>query len=353
VEDQSSVGAGQQPEGGDCRERNPALQVEMRRASAGRRWLGRLAAVFVGTALALAVFELGAWMTGSYPPEPPLYPGDRETLRDESFDEVLGWKLPPNREITETKEEYSVTYRANRQGFRSPYDFEEQFSGPRIAFVGDSFTFGSGVEYEETFVARLEADLPGTRTLNYGIGGFGIDQMWLTLRDRVIPYGADLVVLVFIRNDLERTQTSIRMGHGWLEKPTFKLHKGELVRVTAEDKPAYPLWWLQQHSRLAERIRRTRNSLGRSQRWIGTWRLNRALIQAMNDDCRRAGIPFAVVHLPVNRRHPMPVLEPEMAEQALYYPLDHHFTAEGHEVASRRLYLFLKREGLVAVRVPE
>jgi hypothetical protein len=327
-----------------------------------RHGIFRLAALCLSTVLILVMFELGAWITGSFDPEPPLYPGDRETKRGATYDEVLGWKLPPGREITETKEEYSVTYRANRQGFRSPYDFEEPFDGTRIAFIGDSFTFGSGVTYEETFVARLEAKIPGSRTLNYGVGGYGIDQMWLTLRDRVIPNGADLVVMVFIRKDLERSLTSIRLGHDWLEKPTFKLLEGKLLPVTADDKPVGLQGWLQRHSRLVERIRRARNSLSRRFTWLGPWRLNRALIRATAEDCRQAGVPFAVVHLPVNRLHPMPVLEPEMArlgipaldmasefprDEGLYYPLDHHLTATGHEVVAERLFEFLVREKLV------
>lgn len=71
----------------------------------------------------------------------------------------------------------TATYQSNSQGFRSSREFDENFDGRRIAFLGDSFTFGWGVEENETFAALLESKLEHTRSYNFGIRGFGVDQM--------------------------------------------------------------------------------------------------------------------------------------------------------------------------------
>lgn len=49
-----------------------------------------------------------------------------------------------------------VDYHLNAQGFRGP-NFTDAGAGTRLAFLGDSFTFGEGVHLEDTFVTRTEA----------------------------------------------------------------------------------------------------------------------------------------------------------------------------------------------------
>ena len=42
----------------------------------------------------------------------------------------------------------------------------------RILILGDSFTYGVGSAYEDTFVALLDAGLPRTQLINTGVGGY-------------------------------------------------------------------------------------------------------------------------------------------------------------------------------------
>lgn len=327
----------------------------------------RLAPVAVGCVSILAVLglaEVGFRLWGSYEPSPRLFPGEIQTEDDPYADPLIGWKLQPSARIPEHQAEYSVTYQTNPQGFRSPYDFAQPKTERRIAFVGDSFTFGSGVADDETFVALVDEALPGTQVFNYGIGAFGIDQMWMTLRHYALKHEPDAVVLAFIRSDLERSMTAFRDGHIWRSKPTFTLDGGKLRRLTAEDRPT-GLWWRAlRRLRLMELWRRTDASLSRSRPWARHWRLNGALLAAMKADCDAAGVPFLVVHLPVNRRHDFPLLESGMASlgipardlaplfpresDALFYPIDHHFTAQGHRLTARLLIEFLADQELLA-----
>jgi len=329
----------------------------------------RLAPLAVGCLSILGVLglaEVGFRLVGSYEPKPQLFPGDVQTEADPYADPHVGWKLEPSARIPEQQAEYSVIYQTNPQGFRSPYDFEQPKSERRIAFLGDSFTFGSGVADGETFVALIDEALRGAEVFNYGIGAFGIDQMWMTLRHYALKHEPDLVVLAFIRNDIERSMTAYRDGHIWRSKPTFTLDGGALRPLTAEDRPTSWWWRASRRLRLAELWRRTDASISRTHPWARHWRLNRALLAAMKAECDLAGVPFVVVHLPVNRRHDFPIIESEMAalgipardlaplfpaeSDALFYAQDHHFTVEGHRLTAELLLDFLGDEMLLAER---
>lgn len=61
--------------------------------------------------------------------------------------------------------EDSVTYRFNKQGFRS-----DKFHGDGVMFLGCSMTLGTGVDWERTWAYQVAASL-GLRCWNLGIGG--------------------------------------------------------------------------------------------------------------------------------------------------------------------------------------
>ncbi len=348
----------------------------------------RLLLASASTLVAILLCEALLWLFAGTVYPPPLYPGDVEPERDATFDPLVGWKLPPGAVLPEVTDEYSVTYRANRQGFRSRRDFSLERSslesdpletsslerssleavspgapGRRIALIGDSYTFGSGVEDDETFAALLEARLPDTWCDNFGIGAWGIDQMWMALRHYALPLEPDLVILSFIRYDLDRSLSAYRRDHVWRWKPTFRLSGGELVPLTLDSRPGAAVRFLTQKSRLYRVWRKLENSLSRRFAVGYRWRLNRALFAAIRDDCRRAGVPLVVVHVPINRRSPAPVLAREFAEldvafldlepllpadaDALYYPRDRHFNAAGHRFAAEAIHRFLVARGLV------
>jgi hypothetical protein len=92
----------------------------------------------------------------------------------------------------------------------------------RIAFVGDSGTFGDGVRRtEDTFVYVVEKTLNRkqtaytVRTFNYGGSGYNVKVMAATLRHRAFEIDPDLVVMVLIVDDLYlgRTPTVDRDGY--------------------------------------------------------------------------------------------------------------------------------------------
>ena len=74
---------------------------------------------------------------------------------------------------------------------------------PVALALGDSFTFGQGVDYEDTFVARLERDPGALRWRNAGHGGYGPAQYRQVL-EYLLEQGLDpevLLVGLYLGND--------------------------------------------------------------------------------------------------------------------------------------------------------
>ena len=75
----------------------------------------------------------------------------------------------------------------------------------RVLLLGDSFTFGEGLNAEFNFDNRLESLLSTTGApwyvLNAGVGGWGTLQQTAYARDHLSSYSPDVIVLTFCGND--------------------------------------------------------------------------------------------------------------------------------------------------------
>ena len=72
---------------------------------------------------------------------------------------------------------------------------------PRVVFVGDSITYGYGVETPLTFVERLDAALPAIDAINLGVPGYTSIQGYETVVRDAIPLEPVLIVFGFNYND--------------------------------------------------------------------------------------------------------------------------------------------------------
>jgi hypothetical protein len=135
------------------------------------------------------------------------------------YDPELGWRPAPSFS--------SGPVRTNAQGIRADRDVSRARTPgrSRIVTVGDSYTWGEEVANDETYPAQLEAALPDTEVLNFGVHGYGIDQATLRLQGDALAYAPDLVILGFIDDDLERDVLSFRS----FAKPRFELVGSELL----------------------------------------------------------------------------------------------------------------------------
>src|SRR5678815_4139427 len=98
-------------------------------------------------------------------------------------DPEIGWRLIPGAEGTFARPEFSHQVRINSAGWRDRERSPEKPPGIfRIVVLGDSFTWGHGVEDEEIFTRRLEQKLSGVEVLNMGLSGSSTDQQLLILK---------------------------------------------------------------------------------------------------------------------------------------------------------------------------
>lgn len=87
----------------------------------------------------------------------------------------------------------------NSEGFRSP---EQDPAKPVIAVIGDSYTFGHGVNDDETNAAYLQKEFPEHYVLNAGVDGYNIEQEAIVMRERVAPLHPEIVIVEFVFNDM-------------------------------------------------------------------------------------------------------------------------------------------------------
>jgi len=120
-------------------------------------------------------------------------------------DHDLFWRLRPNRTVTSAFFE-GKTYHINRQGFRGE-DFHREKSGLRIAIIGNSCSFGWGMNENETFANRLQTiirnkpGLENSDVYNFSVPGYSSYQGKINYRENVRPYKPDIVIATFGWND--------------------------------------------------------------------------------------------------------------------------------------------------------
>lgn len=245
---------------------------------------------------------------------------------------------------------------------------------PEVMWLGDSFTFGHGVDYQDCWIGLLAAASDaGHRHCNTGVPGYGPTQYRAVLEDELAHGHKPAVVaaVTFLGNDFHDTvwdkdapvEGGVIGGSGglrsWIKR---SLHSYRLVsqvyhRLTSDERPetaapselSDPAQW--STGLLAEGARRYRSEFER-----------------MRDICRAAGIPFVAVIVPSQamvetvKREGMPNrvdvadpraavarareilaaldirtvdLTPALAEHdpaAMYLRFDGHFTTAGHKV---------------------
>ncbi|MCF7957048.1 MAG: SGNH/GDSL hydrolase family protein [Phycisphaerae bacterium] len=103
---------------------------------------------------------------------------------------------------------YGVHIKTNSLGFRDgEYPLEKTPDKERILFVGDSFTLGWGVAFDELYSKKLEKRLNETgnkyEVINTGIGNYNSTMEVELFKLKGLPLKPDIVILMYFINDVE------------------------------------------------------------------------------------------------------------------------------------------------------
>lgn len=146
------------------------------------------------------------------------------------FDPELGWTVGSDRQTPDG------LYFSSVEGIRSDGPNVRMASvtpSHRVALVGDSNAFSFEVPFAESWGRHLQRLLGGdVQVLNFGVDGYGIDQMVLRYERDVRPWRPQVVLVGFVGHDLQRTLAVYPfVSFGWpgyVVKPRFVAAEGEL-----------------------------------------------------------------------------------------------------------------------------
>ena len=234
------------------------------------------------------------------------------------FDEDVNWALRARRDHgpggREPNRSDPVVGWLGAGAVPGTYDHSERGLVERqraVLLFGDSFAAGM-VEPEEKFQALFEASRlgEGMQLLNYGVGGYGLDQIYL-LANRALPAWVEarpvVLMSLYLDDDIDRCGLAFR---GW-PKPRFRLVDGELALEREAcpsareylDEAFSPLtswtWRLLLHQPWVEALARpaseeepycdAAHTEGELQA------IARALLEANLDDLEASGLPYGYV----------------------------------------------------------
>lgn len=106
-----------------------------------------------------------------------------------------------------------------------------------VLLFGDSFSYCVGAKCFEDFLNEDSAFSSKYYLLNYGVGGYGVDQIYLLSREVIPMYDDPIVIFGMMTRDMDRSILKFRTG----QKPYFEIADGqlELKGVPMEPKASY------------------------------------------------------------------------------------------------------------------
>ena len=190
----------------------------------------------------------------------------------------------------------------NARGYR---DLERTLAKPegvrRAVCLGDSFTWGVGVLFDDTWPQRLERLLARERgerweAVNLGEPGLNTVQEASKLAGEGLAYQPDVVVLGYVLNDSEDGNAAeTRRAEEWVEEreqsraaPPPLLDRSALVRLV--------------RGRVRATIENRRRIAGFRSMYAESypgWKAGREALRAIGGLCREAGVPLVVAVFPL------------------------------------------------------
>jgi lysophospholipase L1-like esterase len=207
----------------------------------------------------------------------------------------------------------------NARGYRDLERVLEKPAGTRrLVVMGDSFAWGAGIEYEDTWGQRLERSLArrhGERweAVNLALPGLSATDYAAQLPAEVVAYAPDVVVLGFVLNDAETKEQMKARERAYAERerrPPSPLDASALLRF------------------VRGRLRATRAARERVEYHAGLyrdsdpgWQEARRSLKTMGAQLRERGVPWIVAIFPLfgnplDERYPFAEAHARVAQAA-------------------------------------
>jgi lysophospholipase L1-like esterase len=272
----------------------------------------------------------------------------------------------------------SFRLRTNSLGCRGPEVAREKPADVfRIVVLGDSVAFGWGVDDAVTFVRRLEAEwVPGAsgkrlEVVNTALPMYDTNQELAALREVGLSLHPDLVLLVYVVNDVEPTRDVVETLLTGKQPPDgMSMALPDDVWSWLGDKVGTVLpatgKLLGSQTNLDARIARTlppgeTYSAERFGRGPRGWPRSQAALRQIRDACREASVPLLLLDHTAPPLLPLPAFceaEGIACAPLRFTPADHalgitnsrldpHANARGHDLLLQRLRKVLDERGLL------
>ena len=303
--------------------------------------------------------------------ETPLVSWQTEALHRP--DPELVYSLSPGASSEWHAGEFVERVHVNSQGLRGEEIPVRQPGESRILVLGDSMTFGHGVDDEETYSAQLQLLLRGdgsdVHVINAGVRGYGTDHAYRFFVSRLRDLHPDLVVFAFYENDVSDD----------IERPLYAVEGGRLVALPATAQRLYRIGRIYEclpgvarGSRLVNILVPLLAGLGaapeapvrRPPALIATVRdRSRLQLEDLEAISKQDGFSLILLGIPYSERdperdaylwlHAAPLAgidwldlsaEPQWKLEAeqLFFPRDGHLTVLGHRRVAERLHRFIR-----------
>jgi lysophospholipase L1-like esterase len=315
-----------------------------------KNWIKKSLAIALSVAFACMLAEVGLRAFFPQPTGPVQF----------AYDPVRGAiPTPGQRGRRVIPGVFSYQFTNNSLGLRGPE------IGPktqrRILLLGDSFTYGFGVDDDQTFAYRLEK-LTGDEVINAGNGGTGTDYA-LRFYESVGKFlKPDLVVLCFFPNDFQDNERGTYYNADLTPRDlsdTVIARKNLLNNAVCN--------WLLTHSQVANLIKvdLIHTGLWQISGPVDETHINveptKRYLTALENSVRQSNSTFIVVYIPSDSdvesfRHgqkslseaafqsiyPAYSLTESMAASGygigqLYFPAERHWTPLAHKIATEAL----------------
>lgn len=304
-----------------------------------RNMISAIARIFFWMAVFLGVLELLSRL---------LWPYDlslREVMR-RSDDPSIIFELKPGSETVFTGQNTNIpatTIRVSQQGIRDrQYPLKKEKGVYRIIVVGDSVSFGWGVESEQTFPKYLESMLNKDgrqkyEVINFSVPGYNTVQEVATLRNKCLAYNPDLIIFSVCGNDYQPSFNYL-FPCAFLEHVPACFYKSRLFSGLVGQ---FVSWKDRKSSHdLRRGLKEMDKAVGELKELAEARKLDilfyRGNERYIKDVLERHGFSDRIINL--GRGY---------FEQECTIKGDRHLNAEGHKRAAEDIYFFLKKDGYV------